>query len=564
MERAFDIFKEAVPHLNILLLLGMALFGGTIGGRLFQKMHIPQVVGYMVIGILLGVSGLKVIGEHAIKALQPFNYFALSLIGFTIGGELKKSVLARYGRQFVVLLFLEGAMAFVCVSIFVGVVGTVLFGNARLAWSLGLLLGAISSATAPAATTEVLRAYRTRGPLTRIVLGIVALDDGLALLLFAVASSLAGSLLGNRHEGALRIFIHPLYEIGMSVLLGGVGGFILSRLLKKYSERERLLAFCVGAVFFVCGLALAVHADMLLAAMMLGVIITNTVSERGKDIFKLFEGFTPPIYVFFFVLVGAKLNVKFVSLSVLLIGIVYLAARSLGKMAGARWGAKISGAPLSVRRNLPLCLFSQAGVAIGLSILASQYFPGAVGQMIVIIITATVFVLEIAGPHLVTIAVQRAGEVGLDITEEDYLNCVKVGETVNEKAGGIGEGMSLDRILRLFSDTVNLYYPVVDVQNRLTGVISVDGIKDTMAVTGLGGLIVAADIKEPVIATVSPEATLFEARSIMREHALDYLPVVAADGRLCGMIERRQFNKQIAAHIMDLQRQADRLERSGK
>ncbi len=564
MERGFDIFRQAAPHLNILLLLGVALFGGTIGGRLFQKMRIPQVVGYMAIGILLGVSGLKVIGEHTIKALQPFNYFALSLIGFTIGGELKKSVLARYGRQFVVVLFLEGAMAFVCVSVFVGVVGTVVFGNARLAWSLGLLLGAIASATAPAATTEVLREYRTRGPLTRTVLGIVALDDGLALVLFAIASSLAGNLLGNRHEGALRIFIHPLYEIGMSVLLGVLSGFVLSRLLRKYSERERLLALCVGTVLFVCGLALAIHVDMLLAAMTLGVIITNTVSQRGKDIFKLLEGFTPPIYVLFFVLVGAKLNVSFMSLSVLFIGIVYLAGRSLGKMAGARWGATMAGAPVSVRRNLPLCLFSQAGVAIGLSILASQYFPGAIGEMIVIIITATVFVLEMVGPHFVKIAVHRAGEVGLDITEEDYLNCTKVREIIDEKAGGISEGTSLDRLLRLFSDTVYLYYPVVDTRNRLTGVISVDGIKNTMAVTGLDGLVVAADIKEPVIATVGPEATLFEARSIMREHALDYLPVVEADGRLCGMIERRQFNKRIAAHIIDLQRQADRLERSEK
>ncbi len=564
MEKWFDIFRQSLPHLNILLLLGVALFGGTVGGRLFQKMRIPQVVGYMVIGILLGVSGLKIIDEQTIKAMQPFNYFALSLIGFTIGGELKRSVLARYGRQFIMVLFMEGIMAFVFVAVFVGVVGTAVFGNARLAWALGLLLGAIASATAPAATSEVLREYRSRGPLTRTVLGIVALDDGLALILFAVASSLAGYLLGNTHEGALRIFIHPLYEIGMSVLLGAVAGFILSRLLKKYTEHERLLALCVGAVLFVCGLALAIHVAMLLAAMTLGVIITNTVSERGKDIFKLLEGFTPPIYVLFFVLVGAKLNVAFLTPAVLLIGVVYLAGRSLGKMVGARWGATAAGAPDAVRRNLPLCLFSQAGVAIGLSILASQYFPGAIGQMIVIIVTATVFVLEIAGPYFLKIAVNRAGEVGLDITEEDYLSCTKVREIVDEKAGGVSEGTSLDRILRLFSDTANLYYPVVDAQNRLTGVISVDGIKNMMAVTGLSGLVVAEDIKEPVIATVSPGASLFEARSIMREHALDYLPVVAADGCLSGMIEHRQFNKRIAAHIMDLQRQADRLERTEK
>jgi len=560
LERCCGVLIDAIPQLNILFLLGLAVFGGTIGGRLFQKMRIPQVVGYMAIGIFLGVSGLRVIDEAAIHALQPFNYFALSLIGFIIGGELKKSVLVRYGRQFVTVLLMEGIMAFIFVAVFVGFVGTALFGNARLAWALGLLLGAIASATAPAATAEVLREYRTRGPLTRTILGIVALDDGLALILFAIASSLAGSLLGNTHEGALRVFIHPLYEIGMSVLVGAVPGFVLSRLLRKYSERERLLALCVGAVLLVCGIAMTIHVDMLLAAMTLGVVITNTVSEKGKDIFKLLEGFTPPISVLFFVLVGAKLNIKFMSLPVLFLGLAYLFGRSFGKMAGARWGAVLAKAPASVRRNLPLCLFSQAGVAIGLSILASHYFPGEMGHMIVIIVTATVFVLEIAGPHCVKIAVHRAGEVGLNITERDYLNCTKVRDIVDQNVEGISEGTSVDKILRLFGETTHLYYSVVDAKGALTGVVSVDGIKNMMAVTGLSGLVVAEDIKEPVVATVSPEASLYEARSIMRENGIDYLPVVA-QGQLSGMIERRQFNKRIATHIMDLQRQADRLER---
>lgn len=279
-------------HLNILFLLGLALFGGTIGGRLFQKIRIPQVVGYIAIGILIGESGLKLIGHDIIQKLQPFNYFALGLIGFMIGGELKKEVLVRYGRQFVNILLWEGIAAFLAVSFLIGFVGSLLFGDWRFSWALALLLGAISSATAPAATMEVLREYKTRGPLTRIVLGIVALDDGLALLLFAVASSVAGSLIGNAHTSMLRIFINPLYEIGAAIAIGILAGLVLSRILRKYSEEARLLAFSVGMVLLISGLAIAIHVDMLLAAMALGVIVSNFTPRKSKDTFKLVGGFT--------------------------------------------------------------------------------------------------------------------------------------------------------------------------------------------------------------------------------------------------------------------------------
>ena len=182
----------SVHHLNILFLLGIALLGGTIGGRIFQKLHIPKVVGYITIGILIGQSGLKLITIDTIHSLKPLNYFALGLIGFMIGGELKKEVITKYGKQFMLILLSEGIGAFVAVALFIAIAGIFIFGNFTNGLALGLLLGAIASATAPAATTSVLWEYRTRGPLTRIVLGIVALDDGLALLLFSIAAFSAG------------------------------------------------------------------------------------------------------------------------------------------------------------------------------------------------------------------------------------------------------------------------------------------------------------------------------------------------------------------------------------
>lgn len=552
--------RISVAHLNILLLLGLALFGGTVGGRLFQKIHIPQVVGYITIGIIIGVSGLKIVDHDTIKTLQPFTYFALGLIGFMIGGELKKEVLVKYGKQFINILLFEGITTFLVVSIFVGVAGSLLFGNWKFAWALGLLLGAIASATAPAATTEVLREYKTRGPLTRTVLGIVALDDGLALLLFAFAASIAGSLSGNINNGALRIFIHPLYEIGGSVAIGALGGFVLSELLKRYSEEKRLLTFSIGTVLLITGLALAIHVDMLLAAMTLGVVITNLTPRKSKEMFKLVERFTPPIYVLFFVLVGAKLNISHMTLPIVLLGCIYLIGRSGGKAIGASLGARIANAPKSVQKYLPLCLFSQAGVAIGLSILASNYFPGEIGSTILIIITATTFILEIAGPTCVKTAVVKAGEVGLNITEEDLIHKTKAKDLMDKNPPLIYQNMPLAKILSIFSKSDNLYYPVVDANKKLLGVITIDNIKNIFMESDLSDLLFAIDVMEPSPASVTPESTISLVKESLDKYNLECLPVVTKNNIIVGFIERRVLNKLIATKIMELQREADSLE----
>jgi len=552
--------RISIPHLNILFLLGLALFGGTIGGRLFQKFRIPQVVGYIAIGVVIGESGLKIVGQDIIHTLQPLSYFALGLIGFMIGGELKKEVIAKYGKQFVNILLFEGVTSFLAVSLLVGVAGSLLFGDWKLAWTLGLLLGAISSATAPAATTAVLREYKTRGPLTRTVLGIVAMDDGLALLLFAIASSVAGSLGGYTHQGLLRTFINPLYEIGGSIVIGTASGLLLNKLVRKYAEEERVLAFSIGTVLLVSGLALAFHFDMLLATMMLGVIVTNFIPRKSKEVFNLVEGFTPPIYVLFFVLVGAKLNISHMTLSILLLAVIYLIGRSAGKAIGANIGTRISGASKSIQRYLPLCLFSQAGVAIGLSILASHYFPGSIGNAIVIIIAATTFVLEIIGPPFVKLAVTKAGEVGLNITEEDLTHKAKARDIMDESTPLIYKNMSLAEIIKIFSESNNLYYPVVDADKRLVGIITVDNIKNTFMEKGLTDFLMAYDLMEPAVASITPESSMSEVKRLLAKYNLEYLPVITEANTVVGFIERRMIYRIISTKMMELQKQADSLE----
>ena len=204
-----DPFAQVLPqvfhfsHLQgtqFVLLLGIIMFFGALGGRIFQKLKIPQVVGYIVIGILIGSSGFQILKIETIIALNPVNTIALSLIGFLIGAELKIDVIKKYGKQFVGILIGESVTPFFVVGFFVTLVAYIFMKDFKTAISFGLILGAICSATAPAATTDVLKEFRTRGPLTTTTLGIVAMDDAVALILYAIASTVVSPLLGGQGQ----------------------------------------------------------------------------------------------------------------------------------------------------------------------------------------------------------------------------------------------------------------------------------------------------------------------------------------------------------------------------
>ncbi len=539
-------------HLNILFLLGLVLFGGTIGGRLFQKLRIPQVVGYIIIGIVLGQTGLNIVHKRIIEIFQPFNYFALGVIGFMIGGELKREVFARYGRQFIYILFSEGLTAFIFVSIFVFIVAQFFIKELSLVLALSLLLGAIASATAPAATTDVLWEYRSRGPLTTTVLGIVALDDGLSLFLFAIVSSIALGITGRGGSGLLGSIFLPMYQIFGSLGIGVFCGFLLSKIIQRYGEEDRILTFSIGMVLLVLGVALLLNVDILLAAMGLGVMITNINPRKSKQVFELVARVTPPIYVLFFVLFGAKLNIRHITIPILLIALAYLLGRTGGKSLGAIFGAQVSKAEKSVQRYLPLCLFSQAGVAIGLSIFAAQRFPGDVGNAIVAVITTTTFVVQIIGPPLTRLAVIKSKEAGRNITEDDIMRQSKAEDIMDREVPLIYENMLLTEVLRIFSESDHLYFPVVDADRHLLGIVTIDNIKDTFTATGLEKFLLAIDLMEPVVAKVSPEKSMSEVREILSKYNLDYLPVVDGDNRILGLIEQRMIQRFISRKIMEL------------
>jgi Kef-type K+ transport system membrane component KefB len=543
-----------------LLLLGVAVFLGGIGARIFQRLRIPQVVGYIVIGIILGRTGLKIIPPDVIVQLRPFNLFALGIIGFMVGGELKWPELRQRGRQFMTILLAEGLAAFFAVGALTGFVTWVFTHSPAKSVSLGLLLGAISSATAPAATVDVLWEYKTRGPLTSTVLAIVALDDALALFLYGFAASVAGVLLGSGFIDWRSMIGTPVYEIGVSLVLGVVTGVLLNHLLRWARDPQKQLVFSLGTLLLDIGLSTVFNLDAILVAMALGCTLVNLVPRRSREAFDLVGGFATPLYVLFFVLVGARLSLTGTAYAVWIVAFLYFLGRTAGKMTGAYWGARLSGAVEPVRKYLGLCLFSQAGVAVGLSILASQRFSSTIGDEIVIIIATTTFLVQIIGPPSVKVGVAKAGEIGLGMDEEDLIRSYTVADVMETAPSVVHLRDGVEKILSVMSGDVHfLYYPVVDEEMHLKGIIGLDAVKPVLAEPEmLRGLVLALDIMTPVREIVTPDAPLHEAMSIMRETKLESLPVVdkSDERRLVGFIDARVLNRFLSAELLRRQRMA--------
>jgi len=550
---------ESALHLNLLLLLGIAVFSGTIGARLFQKLHIPQVVGYVIIGVLIGESVFKLISVETTKSLTPFNIFALGIIGFTIGSELRYEVFKKYGRQFLTIMLSEGLFAFVLVTITTTMVAILLGKNWQSSLALGVVLGAISSATAPAATVDVLWEYKTRGILTRTVLAIVSLDDGLSLLLYGFASSFAGVLLGRGQTDWVASVLVPFWEILGAAGLGIAAGLVLIFVVRYIEETGQVLAFAIASVTLVVGLSIVLNVESILAAMLLGATLANLLPRRSQSIFDIVNKFSPPIYVLFFVLVGARLKISAVPMWMIVLAIVYLLGRTIGKITGSWFGAFISKSPLTIQKYLGVCLFSQAGVAIGLSILASHRFGGNFGETIILIITITTFLVQIIGPPMVKLAVKKAGEIGMNVTEEDLIKTYRVNNVMDTKVPVISAGTSLSEVIKVVSNTSNFYYPVVDSNEKLIGAITLSGIRNTFATQELNDWLVALDIMEPIIDKVTPDKPLSEAFDKAKRLDVEYLPVVTSsdDNRFIGVLDCRAVRRQLSTEVLSRQQKAD-------
>ncbi|MHC4157714.1 MAG: cation:proton antiporter domain-containing protein [Planctomycetota bacterium] len=552
---------EAFGHLNLVLLFGLIVFFGTFGSRLFQKLHIPQVVGGVVVGIILGGDVLKVIPHETVDSLKPFTMLALGFIGFMIGTELRGEVFKKYGKQFFIILFAQGIGAFLLVAVGASLLALFVTRNPYISISVGLVLGAIASATAPAATVNVLWEYKTRGPLTATVLAIVALDDALALILYRGAATGAKALVGTGDNSVFNTALLLLGEIIGAILLGFLAGVLLYFILKFVRDDDKILAFSISCLLLVVGISMMFGIGPILPAMTLGITIVNLARRQSKGIVGHVEKFSPPIYTSFFVLAGAHMEFDRMAPWIVAMIAVYILCRAAGKVVGSWFGARYSGAPAAVRKYLGICLLPQAGVAIGLAILAGHQFNTELGKIIIMVVMTATFLMEILGPMLVKVGVKKAGEVGLNITEEDLIKTYTVKDVMNTEPTSIAQDVPLHQILEVFSTSDSVYYPVIDKQSRIIGIITIADIKEMFANRDVAGWLLACDVAEPVLDKTTPNKPLEEAMERMRHYDVENMPVVAGDdsNELVGVLDYRMVNRKISAEVLHRRKVADEM-----
>ena len=395
---------------NVITTIGLIVAVAFLGSKLFQRYGIPQVVGFIVMGVFLGSSGLNLVPQELAEELTFISEIALGLIGFDMGSHLMMSELRQLGHSIVVILLCEALGAFLLVTIGIYLI--------TQDWITAFLFGALSSATAPAATIAVLAEYDAKGPLTTSIIAVVGLDDALALLLFSVVASTAESMFTHSAAPSLwQIISLPLVEIGGSVTLGIMMGLALDSIMRRMKQHHDAMAVSIGFVMLCVGISKAFGCSLILTTMILGFVVVNRHDEHSKHIRYTIEQAGPVIYVLFFALVGARFRIDLLP-SMGLLGIAYVLLRSIGKFTGAWAGGTIGSAVPAVRNNLGLSLLSQAGVAVGLAIAASCRFAAhgeageVLGQTIINVITATTFIVQIVGPIGVKFAISRADEIG--------------------------------------------------------------------------------------------------------------------------------------------------------
>ena len=543
---------------SILFLLGLGVFGGMLGAWFFQKIRFPQVVGYIAIGLIIGQAGFGIIDAEAVLQLKTFNLFALGIIGFLVGGELKIDTFKQYARQFIAILFGEGLLSFFLVGIASFILIYLVTKNIIAASAGGVVLGAIASATDPASTIDVIWEYRSKGVMTTAIIAIVALDDALAMTLYGLGSSTAKLLTSN--SGSVWVSVgHISNELFGALAVGGIMAGLLVAFLRWVPQTERGAAIAIGMILLVISVSAYFKMDIILATMMMGFVLTNLTPRRSKDLFKLMRSFSVPIYVLFFVLVGARLSFGTMPGWLWLIIIVYVIGRSAGKFYGAYIGAKMTGSPPVVRKYLGLGLFAQGGVAIGLSIMAAEQLSSItisggmnLGDMIIFVVTTTTLVVQVLGPAMVKLAVKLSGEAGRDISEEDVRASMKVSDVIDEKLVTISEAASITEAINCFTENNVLMTPVVNEKGKIKGILNFEALKDILADRDNWNWLLVADIMRPMQDCTTADVNLDEVFQRMYRLKIDQMPVVDSETgeNPLGMLDMRSIRLKVHAELL--------------
>ncbi|MBQ3124757.1 MAG: cation:proton antiporter [Clostridia bacterium] len=408
--------------MGTLLSVSIALLAGLIMTRVFKPFKLPSVTAYLIAGVLigpycmgaLGIEGLGFNSHEAVSRLSLISEVALGFIAFSIGNEFILSDLKKTGKQALVIGIFQAVAATLLVD--VALFALHLAMPEKLTVAQTITLGAIATATAPAATLMVVRQYKAKGPLTKLLLPIVALDDAVGLVVFAVSFGIAKTLISGTVD-FVSIFINPLVEIVCSLALGAVMGWILTQLEKLFNSNTNRLNLTIAVVFLTASLSMIdfhigqVHISFssLLTCMMLGTIFCN-ICPLSHDLMASADKWTSPLFALFFVISGAELELSvFTDWAIVVIGVVYIISRSIGKYTGAFASAKLTKCAPQICKYLGITLLPQAGVALGMCTTAMQL--GAEGALIRNITLFAVLIYELFGPLFTRQALQAAGEI---------------------------------------------------------------------------------------------------------------------------------------------------------
>ena len=396
----------------ILLQMGILILTGLLFSKLAKLVKLPNVTGYLVGGLLVGPSvlgllGVPLITDEFLTEMGTVSEVALGFIAFTIGTQFQFDYFKKVGSRPIVIAIFESLVAVVCVFL-----GMVFILKCDVAFSL--VLSAIAAATAPAATLMVIKQYKADGEVTKNLMSVVALDDAVALAIFGIMVAIANALNGDTTNLTWTL-LSPFVEVFASLAIGFVVGLLLSLLLKWFTGRSNRISVICAVILIVVSLSAVItflNLSTLLACMMMGAVFTNTTKKSNVNtIMELCDRFTPPLLILFFTVSGASLKLD-VLLTVGFVGLIYVVMRVIGKIGGAYLGAVITKSPDTVKKWLGFALIPQAGVAIGLTIVAGNVVPQYANEIRAVVLCATL-VYELVGPLITKLALKKAGEITL-------------------------------------------------------------------------------------------------------------------------------------------------------
>ena len=420
---AFGIKTRRINReMTTLLSVSIAVLAGLLMTRAFKPLKLPSVTAYLIAGVLIGpyflgslnIEGLGFVSEEAVSGLALVSEVSLAFIAFSIGSEFRLEELKKTGRQAFVIGIFQALAATFCVDLALLVIHFMM--PDKLSVAQLITLGAIATATAPAATLMVVRQYKANGPLTKLLLPIVALDDAVGLIIFAVCFGISKSLVSGSVD-LISIIVNPLIEIVASLALGAVMGWVLTQLEKMFNSNTNRLNMTIAVVFLAASISMIdfhvgpIHVSFSsrLVCMMLGTIFCN-ICPLSEDIMERSDKWSSPLLALFFVISGAELQLSvFADSAIVIIGIVYIVFRCLGKYYGSLFSAKATKCTPSICKYLGITLFPQAGVALGMCSTAMQL--GEQGSLIRNITLFAVLIYELVGPLMTKNALMSAGEI---------------------------------------------------------------------------------------------------------------------------------------------------------